>query len=364
VSNPKIHLIFTCLTTNVRRDGSVSEANRLDYLWRSLESLRNLPISSGDFYLAFGSDVVVEQRKLLERIESVCEDFRFFDHRLESFIQWHSLANDARVNSADIVFLITYEDHENISTSNDEFLSLVNLILEFGGKFPASQPISILSHFPEAHLQADGWRSVGLSLAFKTHYLVPAVTPIGCLLVRPKDFQSWFRDDFTQGTKLVSTENYFGPSVLNGKILSFVPQKEQFRHIDGYRHVGLPLHSDQLGEIQIATGLIGRSFTYTSLRRIGWKISLTSYLTILKVEPGLSPLANTLRGILASYSLFSIIASSLTPLHLKLMERFPFLYHLGSVGFSHGFMRFLRTLLRDFFGNLRERTFKSPNITG
>ena len=360
---PKIHLVFTCLVTNIRRDGSASKANRLEYLWRSLQSLRSLPISSGDFYVSFGSEVAVSRDDLVHRIKAACQDSCLYDSRLDSFDQWQQVARSHRVRAADIILLITYEDHENIEASSEEFLDLVDLILKFGSEFPQSQPISILSHFPESHLQADGWRALGLSIRFKTHYLVPAVTPVGCMLVRPKDLESWFQNDFTQGAKLVSTENYFGPSVLSGKILSFIPKKVLFRHIDGYGHVGLPRYSGHLGKIQISSGLIGRSLTRTSLQRIGWKVSLASYISMLRCEQSLSPLANTLRTVFFSYSPLTLVVSLLTPVHLKIMQRAPTLYHLVSMSLSHGPIRFVFITIKGFLSDLRERSLKSPNIS-
>ena len=128
---------------------------------------------------------------------------------------------------------------------------------------------------------------------------------------------------------------------------SLVPRSEQFRHIEGYGHVGLPLEirsQRDHGELQ---GLVGKAQTFQSRRRTGAKSDLRSYL--ISIES----LARWKKARLLARSLFIGLGRLATPkiltgIHLDLMRYFPRAYFIASSAFSHGILRFIRIIFVDF----------------
>jgi hypothetical protein len=52
-------------------------------------------------------------------------------------------------------------------------------------------------------------------------------------------FKEWWQSDFTNGKKFVRPDNPFGPSVSFISAPVYIPNREFFRHLDGYGHVGI-----------------------------------------------------------------------------------------------------------------------------
>lgn len=345
-----MHLLMTCLVTNRRRDGSESPNDRMGYLLRTLSSLARTPIASASFFIEFGSDVEFDGRDLHDACRKITKNYTLEMKRLESFSEWRDETQRVLATKPSTVLLLTYEDHEYVQEDSHELELLEKSIIKEAHLRPDLKPIAVLSHFPEIHIQCDYWQALGFHDKAGPFALIPLNTPIGCLVAPPEILAGWFEIDFTQGKKIVSTENYFGPSVLDGKIISLVPRQELFRHIDGYGHVGL----QQNFAIESQSGLISRSRTYTAMQRTGEIDQPCEYLAILSKLPFSTRICLLLR------SLFLFVPSKMTrssfilKLHYALMTTHPYAYQQISTGFSHGLARYFFHLLGQILNLLRK----------
>jgi len=347
VPHKNIHLIFTCLVTQTRRDGSQSNSNRVDYLLQTLDSLQLLPLKSANFYISLGDDSVGRAQEIWECASNVSARSEVSAGRLESYEDWQKALTSEGVVESDLILLLTYEDHVFVDKSVSEFESVADVIAN-ADESRGYSIISVLSHFPESHMHVDRWRLLGFDVRESGHSLVPSVTPVGCLLAKKETIWGWFRSDFTGGGRIVSTENYFGPSVTDGRCLSVVPKQELFRHLDGYQHVNLAATDTYDASKSLQDGLIGRSITYTSLRRTDQIQNWADFAAYIGTLPKKKRMAVLLRSLLFWLPTFVPGKVVLTKMHLWAMRFFPNIYFQISTSMSHGLVRYLWILTKDY----------------
>ncbi len=359
MQSKQTHLLMTCLVTNLRRDGSQSLEDRVEMLYRTLRSLSTLPIDSASFYIEFGSDVILDLSRLEKACQSITSDYKLQTKRLETFKEWREATHSLLKNNLSSVLLLTYEDHEYVRADNQEFNALQNALIKDSLEHSGMKTIAILSHFPEIQIQCDSWQAIGFHGKVGSFAVVPANTPIGCLLVRPKILAGWFETDFTAGKKIVSTENYFGPSVLDGRVVTLVPRQELFRHIDGYEHVGLKSQNRNASP----DGLVSRSRTYTALLRTGTLLQFSEYLSLISNLGLYAQIRLSLRS-LFFMALSKILSSNwIVRAHYQWMSAHPRVYHQLSTGFSHGIIRYSLHILKEVLFFTLKRFRKFSNIT-
>lgn len=351
------HLVFTCLVTNVTRDGKIRPGNRLLQLFETLESLRYLKPDSAEFHISFGADVKFDEEKLRSTLAQICPNYEYQDSRLETFQDWQEVAKQVSKNNVEALLLLSYEDHKFIQTGIDEFNHLKTLITELNSHSSTEKYISVLSHFPEAQIQANFWLMLDVLQDVSDRKSYPLPTPIGVFLTTPKIFQAMFASDFTNGSKIVSTENYFGPSVSRGDLCNVVPRTEIFRHLDGYAHVGLPLQPhDGNSSNDILKLLVGRSLSYQAIRRCNPSASILEISTSLAVRlDWMKRTMTTCRSI--SLWLFGIPFRliKIEPVIRKLRDSKPQMIHILNVSASHGIIRFLLKELSFNVNKMRAR---------
>lgn len=345
IGSVKLHLTMTCLVTNIRRDGSVSSNDRFDMLRRSLESLRRIELHSASFFIELGQDLQHKSGELSNLLNELFPRARVHESRLSNYSEWRTEIDDTLSESPTLVLLITYEDHMLLSGAMPEFLNMCQRLEAANAVGSEEHIFSILSHIPELHVQADWWGAIGFERKLGDRSLIPAVTPIGCLLVAPQIMNEWFFDDFTGGARIVSTENYFGKSVVDKVAFSLVPNREIFTHIDGYSHVGIPeLKNKESGDGNLF--LRGKSFTKTSFTRVSGA-NLRGYLSTLKVHEPRRQLRLMARSTFFMVTHWLNASRFMTSAHLCAMRRWPVLYQQAGSAFSHGVMRYPLVVLRD-----------------
>lgn len=345
----KISLLWTCLVTNVRRDGSKSSTDRLEYFQRTLDSLKEIKLHAAHVFIEYGSDLNSIDDTYIPKLQSLAANSRVSTFRLETTQAWIQAIEELLAEQPDLVLLLTYEDHLVREDSTAEFMRLAQLVVDAAGE-EGRNIFAVLSHFPEVHIQADFWHGLGRAENLDGDLIFPVATPIGCLLVNPHALAAWFRDDFARGNKVVSTENYFGPSVEDRNGFSLVARREIFEHIDGYEHVGLrDLPSDLSGSMrEVGLRLLGKSLTFQALQRCGFYLSKLEYVRLVIGLRGITrgvrlvlrslwiwALGATLGKLLASHSFFW------SWIHVR-----PRLTHILAVASSHGLLRFTWLELR------------------
>lgn len=239
---PKVHLIFTSLITEKRRlihQGTqvIKDRNRPDIVVSMLRSLRKLPIHSADFYLEFDETTTWSENAIMREVMDLQFETKIFHFRLDSFDLWKESSEASGVQESDLLLLFSNDDHVYIENGTEEFRFLMNCLLTFSEQYPDCELYVPLSHYPELHALVPLGKSAGLNQKLSEFMTVPTVTPIGALLLRPRNYISWWDEDFTHSKKFVGPENPFGPSIVRSNAHFLVPRKELFRHLDGYGHV-------------------------------------------------------------------------------------------------------------------------------
>ena len=347
---PRVSLLWTCLVTNVRRDGSLSSADRVEFLGRTLDSLANLTLHSAHVFIEFGSDVISSRDQYLLKLQGLSVNTKVSTRRLETGPAWNKAMDDVLAEKPDLVLLLTYEDHIFHKSSGSELARLAQILVGHYQEKSDRNIFAVLSHFPELHIQADFWHALGRAENLESDLIFPVATPIGCLLGNPLAIAAWFRDDFARGNKVVSTENYFGPSVEDRHGFTLVARREIFEHIDGYGHVGLSdLPSDLSGSMREAgLRLLGKSLTMQALKRCGFQLSKLKYVRLVI---GLRGITRGVRLVLRSVWIWALGATlgrllSSHPVFWSWIDVRPRLTHILAVASSHGLFRFALLELR------------------
>ncbi len=353
---PNLHLLMTCLVTNIRRDGSISPNDRAKTLIECLRSLRELTFSSASIYISIGEDIELSELDIQEEIMNLAGKVTFRTRRLETFRDWKQAAAAPEVQDSDAVLLLSYEDHILLPGRGQVVMEAVREVNRATKAFPAGNFISILSHFPEQQILQDCWSAIGFRVPVHSAYAIPAPTPIGCLVTQPHVLASWFSQDFTEGKRIVAPENYFGPSVSDSRSLSLSLTAEAFFHKDGYGHVNL---SGSYADKSVTTnprdlGLLGRSNTWQANSRLQPTITFGGY-----VKSQLKNLSFVgFRLVLRSCSLWLVGKATrskpIGSLIRVLVLKNPTFTHYLSMGFSHGLTRYLFIVIRAYTSKLAQ----------
>jgi hypothetical protein len=355
--NPKISLLWTCLVTNIRRDGTKVNVDRVDYLERTLESLKAIDFHSANVYLQLGPDLGKGLSDFSASLGELASTVTVHNFRLENVTVWQEAIERVKDEGADLVLLLTYEDHFFHESAIHEFKRLASSLIQLSEDCKPLELFAVLSHFPELHIQTDFWEALGRTKKVGESVVFPSATPIGCLLVHPETLARWFQIDFAGGGKVVSTENYFGRSVEDGFGISIAPRRELFEHFDGYDHVGISNRGLAISAEHRRAGisLLGKSFTYQALRRCGLRPSKIEYV---RLAINLRGFSNGTRLVLRSAwnwlvgnSVGRILGSQ--ALFWSWILHRPRLTHILSVASSHGFFRFAILEIKSLSNSLK-----------
>lgn len=356
-----IHLLMTCLVTNTRRDGSRATADRAEIFRLCIESLADVEFASASFYIEIADDVDLTAEEVQELVANLSTRVRVTSSRLEDQDSWRAAIRDVPALPSDIVMLLTYEDHILREGVRNALVATANSVASLNKSIGGDSIISILSHFPEQHILFESWRALGFSQRVGNLDLFPIPTPLGCLVALKSKLHNWFESDFSKGGKVVSTENYFGPSVIDPDCLAILPNSEIFYHYDGYSHVGLsrkyPVAYEQ-NRSPAGRSLIGRSRTFWAVNRSEGKAGILHYLRGELAYGGLSQL-----GILSSRHFGLLILAFFSPLargisRLGIQRRIPLLAPTFAIALAHGLPRFAWI----FTANLFAKLFRGPSI--
>jgi hypothetical protein len=150
--------------------------------------------------------------------------------RLERYTDWKKVSDEIK---SDCVLLMANHDHAFLHDDGVLFQEFVDFI--------SKQPIGCLgavTHWPE-YMSTSKLETTTQQIGGLPILETKANEVIGTVLVRRETFQSWFLEDFTNGSKFVRPDNPFGPSVEIRERQMFIPPFEFFRHLDGYGHIGI-----------------------------------------------------------------------------------------------------------------------------
>ena len=349
--SPRIHLLMTCLVTNIRRDGSLSAEDRAATLLECLRSLQEISFTSASVYISIGEDISLDESELEAEVSRLAKKVTFQTKRLEHFLEWQNAVSLPDLQQSDSVLLLSYEDHILRNGRAEVVIDAVRKVNRATEAFPKGNFISILSHFPEQQILSDCWSAIGFRSPASDLDAIPAPTPIGCLVTKPAVLREWFSRDFTGGQRIVAPENYFGPSVNDSSSISLVISSEAFFHKDGYGHVNLIESKAEVDSTRPLgdEGLLGRSNTWQTQVRLGTSLTFIEYAKSQFRASGMSGLGLVSRSIslkvIGAMTNFAFIQRFIW----TLVTKNPTIAHYVGMGFAHGLLRYLVILTRAYF---------------
>lgn len=242
--NQAIHLIFSNILTEKRlwlnTTVSISETrNRPSMAYSTIQSLRDAPITSADFYIQFDETTEWSKDTIQEQIMSLPFPSSFQWSRLTSFDEWLASSKTPGATSAKQILLFSNEDHVHIRKDFIEFNFHVNLLTRAQNANPSDVVLLPLSHFPETHALIPISRLTKTSRSFENVPMVPSQIPAGPIVVGRDQYESFWKVDFSRGKPVVGLENPRGPSLRLANGFAIPPRTELFRHLDSYGHIGL-----------------------------------------------------------------------------------------------------------------------------
>jgi len=236
----KLHLVVSTLVTEKRlkihsETLRVQKRARADLFLSVIKSFEKLPIATAEFYIEFDESTQDKKTLILDAINNLPFKTKIQNFRFEKYEHWKS-HSDSIKDIKNLILLLTYDDHIFIDVNSDEIEFLAENTIRIESKLGESV-YGTLSHFPECHGLIPFAKAIGKYHVINSVPVVPCAIPIGAVIVSPKSYSKWWDKDFTHGSKIVSPENPFGPSVMDVDSWQIFPRTEIFRHMDGYSHV-------------------------------------------------------------------------------------------------------------------------------
>ena len=244
VVGPQIHLLFTSIITEKRRNihsgtKDLKNRDRVSIFLTTLRALAELPITSCEFYVELDSTTEWASSLINKEILNLPFKTRLIQKRLAYYSDWVQACKSASLLNSNQVMLLTLDDHVFLDQNIKEFHRVSELQLEIRDNLSELNTMVLLSHFPETHALIPIANCINSLINYKNDLLVPVVVPIGAILISPRDLAAWFEIDFTGGSKFVNPENPYGAHVFVKNGYYIVPRYELFRHLDAYSHIGL-----------------------------------------------------------------------------------------------------------------------------
>lgn len=149
--------------------------------------------------------------------------------RCNNKAQWEEIR--AKVNAIDdtLIFPAGNEDHIFMDSNIDVFEEMLELIK----KDPNKEAVLMTSHWPESIRAVHHFNGIkeGNSVRYR-------IGNNDALRVMKKEFFNYYVDQLTDPNMFVFRTEAWNSIVLPENLI-YVPTKEQFRHFDGYAHVGI-----------------------------------------------------------------------------------------------------------------------------
>jgi hypothetical protein len=219
--------------------GSISSDAKQDRLYKfftTLNSIKNLNVNNSSFYLKIDDDFQFAIPRIKDFIKENFENSKLEFDRIDTFDGWKKVFEQV---TEDQILWLTYDDHAYVPIDNLEFNRLRQVLYRADELLPQSIIFGDLSHFPEKISGFEYFKALKTMHKIDDYLLIPNEKPLGVVIVNTKKLQNNWKFDFTNGNKIVSPENPFGPSFVAKGGLGIIPRNELFRHLDGYNHISL-----------------------------------------------------------------------------------------------------------------------------
>jgi len=241
-----IHLIISVYLTDIALTPAgfygkniSSSQNKVDQFLSTIHSVSKINFSSAEIHFECDKNYQIYEPLIQNFIKDHVPQAIIYSNRMEYFKDWHESA-ERIPKGADLVLLKTNHDHVFVPPTEFEFRVFADSISTFPDNW-----IGEISHWPESlgNLRDGRWtrtpdNKISTFNSWANH-------TIGTCLIPTSFFRSWWRNDFTDGSRIVRPDNPFGPWVTFPSTMRIVPAMEFFRHLDGYGYakVNAPIAS-------------------------------------------------------------------------------------------------------------------------
>jgi hypothetical protein len=152
-------------------------------------------------------------------------------HRCNTIQQWEEAKQEIDQIDDDLIFPAGNEDHIFL----DSDIAVFSAGLEILKKDPDPLAVLVTSHYPEAIRAASHFNG---TLSEDGNYVSFDLITNDAIRVMKKENFNWYLETAKDSNRLLfRTEHWNDIAIRNNKW--YVPTKEQFRHFDGYVHVGI-----------------------------------------------------------------------------------------------------------------------------
>jgi hypothetical protein len=237
-----IMIIFiNCKITDVKRPGSplyhrwnLRPESRLDIAKYSFASLAPLSgvVSKFVFYLDMADSFCNKKEEMQSWLMQVLPADKLSLHwfRCNHINQWKEAAIEFEEINDNIIFPLGNDDHVFLDSNTRVFCQGLDLI----SHDPDPHAVLMTSHYPEFMCYAKDHDAV---LSPCGNYVVYTDKNWDAIRVMKKTFWDFHLSSITDDRQVFRTEDWYHSPYPHSKI--YVPTKEQFRHYDGYSHVGI-----------------------------------------------------------------------------------------------------------------------------
>ena len=170
-------------------------------------------------------------------------------YRCNTPAQWNEVREQINSIDDDLVFPAGNEDHIFMDSNIAVFTELLDMVKQD----PSDRAVAMTSHWPECIRAAYHFNG-----AKKGNSVSHTIGNNDALRVMKKGFFNWYVDQLRNPNMFVFRTEHWNAITLPDNIM-YVPTKEQFRHFDGYAHVGI--RADYAPPLEIPPGFFDANVT-------------------------------------------------------------------------------------------------------
>lgn len=231
---------FNCKITNIRLHPqsivryNLNTDDRFDvarYSFASFVPLEPL-VSKFIFNLELADDCAGREAEMEDWIRKLFPEHKIemHWHRVNDIEGWRNILNVMDAMGETLIFPAGNEDHIFMDNSVEVFKRGLELI----EADPDPCATLMTSHYPESIRAASYFKG---SPSECGNYVAYNMVNNDAIRVMKRDYFAWYIDQIKTPAYVFRTEDWNSYAIQNNKL--YIPTKEQFRHYDGYVHVGI-----------------------------------------------------------------------------------------------------------------------------
>jgi len=248
---------FNCKITDIRPNPQpryhLRNDNRFDIAKYSFASYAPLIplVKKFIFNLEMADGHAAQQEEMESWLRSIFPDEKLslHWHRCNNIAQWREVQTEMDTIGYDLIFPAGNEDHIFLDNTIDVFAQALDAV-----KQDVSTAATLMvSHWPES-IRAVNHFNPGQTSPVPSY----VVGNNDSIRVIKKEFFEWYLNQVTDPSMFIfRTEQWNRITLPTNKM--YVPTKEQFRHFDGYTHVGI--NAEYAAPLEIPPGFFDSNIT-------------------------------------------------------------------------------------------------------